>query len=128
MGLYTDKHLKTFHIVDGVKKINYATIKRMIVENDNILYTNFAKGPVNHLLWTKYRHQADEDWVYHMNYINNLKSLVKHSYLSYVGNVTRGTPNGIDIPSSAITGPTHMNIYNEYVDLSAIATIRYEEN
>lgn len=128
MGLYTGKHLKTFHIVEGVKKIDYATIKRIIVENDNVLHTNFEKGPVNHLLWTKYRHSADEDWVYHTAYINNLKSLVKHSYLSYVGNVTRETPNGIDIPGPTITGPVHMNIYNEYVDLTMVATIRYEEN
>lgn len=35
MSLYTNKHLKTFHIEDGIKKISYARIKKIVIPNDN---------------------------------------------------------------------------------------------
>ena len=130
MGLYTNKHLKTFYIEDGIKKIDYARIKKIVIPNDNQLYCNFQKGAINRLLWVNYNQNVFNQYAYHCNYKIGHSSYTKHTHLDNSLNITQRTPSGIDVTQG--TGETevvicHLNIYNEEVDLITTKTITYEK-
>ena len=124
MGLYTGKHLKTFCIEDGIKKINYARINRIVIPNDNYIHCPLNKGAVNRLLWTNYLGQAFNQYCSRVNYVHSVHSQVKHTSYSYTITTERLTPSGIDIPDSTM----HLLVYNVYATVNETQIITYEEN
>lgn len=107
MGLYTGKHLKTFHIIDGVKKISYARINKIVIPSNSYIYCNLSRGPINRLLWTNYSQEAFTEYTYHCTYITEHRSHVKHTHIDNTLSVTKNTPEGIDIPGSTASGHLH---------------------
>jgi hypothetical protein len=107
MGLYTGKHLKTFHIIDGVKKINYAHINRIVIPSNSYIYCDLSRGPINRLLWTNYSREAFTEYTYHCTYTAEHHSRVKHTHIDNALSVTKNTPEGIDIPASTGSGHLH---------------------